>query len=74
MQPQPDLSAPKLSRSKHCEMVLQDSATLWQLNCSCQHFLCELVRSVCLDLHSAGTDSEEKVVNVVSHSPLVGQH
>lgn len=30
------------------------------------------MRCVCVNVRSAG--SEEKVVNVVSHSPLVGQH
>lgn len=32
------------------------------------------LRCVCVNLCSAGIDSEEKVVNVVSHSSLVGQH
>lgn len=69
----PECTQVNVSWSEHCERVLQNSATLWQLNCSCQHFLCAFVRCVCLNLCSAGIEKVKKVVNVVSHNPLVGQ-
>lgn len=54
-------------------MVLQDSTTLWQLNCSRQHFVYEFVRCVSVN---AGTDSRRRwllwwVTGVGQHSQLV---
>lgn len=69
----PECTQVNVSWSEHCERVLQNSAMLWQLNCSCQHFLCAFVRCVCLNLCSAGIEKVKKVVNVVSHNLLVGQ-